>query len=242
VRAKGGRTDRMLLHFPGGAYIMRMPHMERALVSRICRAANAHARLVFYRLAPEHPFPAGHEDCVGAYGQLLELGIRPDRIVLSGISAGGGMALAVLMAVRDAGLPLPAGAIAMSPLTDLLDPRTETSSRVANARHDPVLSSHRGMAMRDLYVGKATDRLTHPYVSPVYGDFAGLPPLLFQVGSTEILLDDSKRCVERARDAGVDAEVEVWHRMPHGWQGMPFVPESERAVERIGDFVRGCCP
>jgi acetyl esterase/lipase len=242
VRAKGGRTDRMLLHFPGGAYIMRLPNMERAMVARICRAANAHARLVFYRLAPEHPYPAAHEDCVGAYRQLLALGIAADRIVLSGISAGGGMVLGVLMALRDAGLPLPAGAIAMSPLTDLLDPTTQTGSRVVNAQRDPVLSSHRGMAMRDLYVGGASERLTHPYVSPVYGDFSGLPPLLFQVGSTEILLDDSKRCVERARSAGVAAEVEVWQRMPHGWQGMPFVPESDRAIERIGDFVRGCCP
>jgi epsilon-lactone hydrolase len=130
----------------------------------------------------------------------------------------------------------------MSPLTDLVDPRTETSSRVVNAPHDPVLSSHRGMAMRDLYVGNVQERLAHPYVSPVYGDFKGLPPLLFQVGSTEILLDDSKRCVERARATGVAAEVEVWHRMPHCWQAMPFVPESERAIARIGDFIRECCP
>ena len=242
VRAKGGRTDRMLLHFPGGAYIMRMPNMERALAARICRAANTHARVVFYRLAPEHPYPAAHADCVAAYRQLLSLGIASDRIVLSGISAGGGMVLGVLMALRDAGLPLPAGAIAMSPLTDLADSHAEAGSRVVNAQRDPVLSSHRGMAMRDLYVGAATERLRDPYVSPVYGDFTGLPPLLFQVGSTEILLDDSRRCVERARASGVAAEVQVWDAMPHGWQGMPFVPESDRAIERIGDFVRGCCP
>jgi monoterpene epsilon-lactone hydrolase len=242
VRAKGGRTDRMLLHFPGGAYLMRLPNMERTLAARICRAANAHARLVFYRLAPEHPYPAGHEDCLDAYRQLLETGISPDRIVLSGMSAGGGLVLGVLMAIRDAGMPVPAGAVAMSPLADLVDAHAVTGSRLANADRDPVLSSHRGMAMRDLYVGGASERLTHPYVSPVYGNFARLPPLLFQVGSTEILLDDSKRCVERARAAGVAAEVEVWQRMPHGWQGMPFMPESERAIERIGDFVRGCCP
>jgi len=242
VRAKGGRTDRMLLHFPGGAYIMRLPNMERMMVARMCRAANAHARLVFYRVAPEHPFPAGHEDCMGAYRQLLELGIAADRIVVSGISAGGGMALGVLMAIRDEGLPLPAGAIALSPLTDLVDAEHGAGSRLVNAQRDPMLSSGRGMAMRDMYVGGASEKLTHPYVSPVYGDFTGLPPLLFQVGSTEILLDDSKRCVESARAAGVAAEVEVWQRMPHGWQGMPFIPESDRAIERIGDFVRGCCP
>lgn len=242
VRARGGLTDRMLLHFPGGAYIMHLPHMERMMVTRICRAANTRARIVFYRVAPEHPYPAGHEDCLGAYRQLLALGIAADRIVISGISAGGGMALGVLMAIRDAGLPPPAGAIAMSPLTDLVDVHAGSGSRLFNARHDPILSSYRGMAMRDIYVGGASDKLTHPYVSPVYGDFAGLPPLYFQVGSTEILLDDSKRCAELARAAGVSAEVEVWQRMPHGFQGMPFVPESDRAIERIGDFIRGCCP
>ena len=242
VRAKGARTDRVILHFPGGAYVARLPNMERGMMGRLCRAANARARLVFYRLAPEHPFPAGHEDCLDAYRQLLSIGIKPDRIVLSGISAGGGLVLGVLMAIRDKGLPMPAGAIAMSPLTDLLDPHDETSSRVANARRDPVLSRQRSMAMRDMYVGGVAELLTHPYVSPVHGDFRGLPPLYFQVGSTEILLDDSRRCVERARAAGVSAEVEVWRQMPHGWQAMPFLPESDRAIERMGDFIRSSCP
>jgi monoterpene epsilon-lactone hydrolase len=242
VRAKGVRTDRMLLHFPGGAYVARLPNLERAMVARICRAANAAARLVFYRLAPEHPYPAGHEDGLGAYRQLLDLGIAPDRIVVSGISAGGGMALGVLLAIRDLGLPLPAGAVAMSPLADLADLHDERGSRAANALRDPVLSHHRGLAMRDMYVGGDRELLAHPYVSPVHGDFTGLPPLYFQVGSTEILLDDSRRCAERARAAGVAAEIEIWRRMPHGWHALPFVPESDRAIERIADFIRGCCP
>jgi acetyl esterase/lipase len=135
---------------------------------------------------------------------------------------------------------LPAGAVLMSPVTDLTDPHD--GSRLANAVRDAVLSHKRGIEMRAMYVGGRTGQMVHPYVSPVYGDFAGLPPLLFQVGSTEILLDDSKRCVDRARDAGVAAEVEVWKRMPHGWHGLPFVPESERALERLGDFIRECCP
>ena len=192
------------------------------------------------RLFPEHPFPAGHEDSAGAYRQLLDLGIAPTRIVLSGISAGGGMALGVLLALRDCGVPLPAGAILMSPLTDLTDPHD--GSRVANAARDPVLSHKRGIEMRAMYVGGDDERLTHPWVSPVYGDYTGLPPLYFQVGSTEILLDDSRRCAALARAAGVRAECEVWQEMPHSWQGLPVGPESRRAIEHCADFVRECCP
>jgi monoterpene epsilon-lactone hydrolase len=240
LRAKGIRTDRVILHFPGGAYVARLPNMERGMLARFCTAANARARIVFYRLAPEHPFPAGHEDSTGAYEQLLELGVAPDRIVISGISAGGGMALGVLLALRDRGLPLPAGAVLMSPLTDLTDPHDGT--RVLNAKRDPVLSHKRGIEMREMYVGGARAKMALPYVSPVFGDFAGLPPLFFQAGSTEILLDDSRRCVERARAAGVSAELEVWKEMPHGWQGMPFVPESARAIDHCADFIRERCP
>jgi epsilon-lactone hydrolase len=240
LREKGSSTDRVILHFPGGAYVVRLPNMERAMMARLCTAANARTRLVFYRLAPEHPFPAGHEDGVGAYEQLLELGVNPERIVVSGISAGGGMALAVLLALRDRGLPLPAGAILMSPLTDLTDPNDGT--RVANAVRDPVLSHKRGIEMRAMYAGDSPEMLVHPWVSPAFGDFAGLPPLFFQAGSTEILLDDSRRCVERARAAGVSAELEVWNEMPHGWQGLPFIPESQRAIEHCSDFVRQRCP
>jgi monoterpene epsilon-lactone hydrolase len=240
LRARGSKTDRVILHFPGGAYVARLPNMERSMMARLCTAANARARLVFYRLAPEHPFPAGHEDSLGAYLQLLDLGISADRIVVSGISAGGGMALGVLLAARDRGLPLPAGAILMSPLTDLTDPHD--GSRVTNAARDSVLSHKRGTEMRAMYVGGDTERMADPYVSPAFGDFTGLPALFFQVGSTEILLDDSRRCADRARAAGVTAELEVWKEMPHGWQGLPFGPESERAIEHCADFVRECCP
>jgi acetyl esterase/lipase len=240
LRAKGSRTDRVILHFPGGAYVVRLPNMERAMLARLCTAANARARLVHYRLAPEHPFPAGHDDSIGAYEQLLGLGVPPQRIVVSGISAGGGMALGVLLAARDRGMPMPAGAILMSPLTDITDPHDGT--RVSNAVRDPVLSHKRGVEMRSMYVGGDDSLMRHPCVSPVYGDFTGLPPLFFQAGSTEILLDDSRRCVERARAAGVEAELEVWKEMPHGWQGLPFAPESQRAIEHCADFVRQRCP
>jgi len=237
IRPKALRTDRVLLHFPGGAYVVRFPNFERALVGRICHAANARGRLVYYRLAPENPFPAGHEDGLGAYRQLLDLGIAPDRVVVSGLSAGGGLALGVLLAIRDRGWPLPAATIAMSPLTDLTDTHRE-SSRVKNARRDAVLSLAHGGELRDMYVGGNAALYSNPYVSPVFGDYHGTPPVLFQVGSTEIMLDDSRHAAERIRATGGRAEVEVWDGMPHGWQGLPFIPDSQRAIERIADFIR----
>ncbi len=240
VRPKGMRTDRVLLHFPGGAYVTRLPNLERGLVARICLAARARGRIVFYRLAPEHPYPAGHDDCLGAYRQLLDQGISPGRIVISGLSAGGGMALGILLAIRDRRWPLPAGAIVMSPLTDLTDPHD--GSRLRNAPRDPVLSHARGVAIRDMYVVGKPKLMKHAYVSPVFGDYARVPPVLFQVGSTEILLDDSRRCAERIRATGGAVEVEVWDRMPHGWQAFSFIPESQDAVERIADFVRMRAP
>lgn len=241
VRPRDIPTERVLLHFPGGAYVVRFPNFERALVGRICRAAHARGRLVYYRLAPEHPYPAGHEDGVAAYRQLLDLGIAPDRIVLSGMSAGGGLALGVLLAIRDRRWPLPAGLVAMSPLTNLTDSH-QNSSRVINASRDAVLSLEHGQELRDMYVGGDATLYSHPYVSPVFGDYRDAPPVLFQVGSTEVMLDDSRHAAERIRATGGSAEVEVWEGMPHGWQAMPFLPDAALAVERIADFIRMHAP
>ncbi len=236
-----GPTERVILHFPGGAFMTRFVRAERLLLARMCRAAQARGRLVFYRLAPEHPYPAGLDDCVEAYEQLLDLSIAPQQVIISGMSAGGCLALALLLAARDRGLPMPAGAVLMSPATDLTSRELE-GSRSANAARDAVLSLEQGDQIRELYLDGRTELADHPYVSPVLGDYTGLPPLLFQVGSTEVLLDDSQRCAERARSAGVRAEVEVWDRMPHGWQALSFAPESGRAIGRLVDFVRECCP
>jgi acetyl esterase/lipase len=240
VRPKGVATDRVVLHLPGGAYVTRFPNHERAFVARVCRAARAHGRIAFYRLAPEHPFPAGHEDALRAYRQLLELGTPAHRIVVTGISAGGGLALGLLLAIRDRRLPPPAGVVAMSPLTDFTGPRN--GSRKRNAVRDPTLSYLRGAEMVALYAGENPAVHRDPYVSPVFGDYRRTAPVLFQVGSTEILLDDSRRCAERIRATGGSAEVEVWEDLPHGWHGVAFLPESGHAIERIGDFVRMHAP
>lgn len=236
-----GHSDRVILHLPGGAFMTRFVRAERLLVARLCRATHARGRLVFYRLAPEDPWPAGLDDALEAYRQLLAMGVRPEHIVLSGMSAGGCLALALLLKARDQGLPMPAGAMLMSPAADLTDDY-EQGSRTTNAGRDAVLSLEHGEEIRRLYLAGKDELASHPYVSPVMGDFSALPPLFFQVGSTEILLDDSQRCAERARQAGVSAEVEVWDRVPHGWQTLSFTPESGRAIAHLADFVRECCP
>ncbi len=227
---------RVILYIPGGTYAMHIPDPQRALAARLSREACARSLLVNYRLAPEAPFPAGLRDCVSAYRYLLLQDIRPEHIVIGGESAGGGMVLSTLFMLRDEGLPLPAGAFCMSPVTDLND--VETGSRRENRWVDPTLRPDGIVRMRSAYVNHRPEAITHPYVSPVYGDYRGIPPLLFQVGSTEILRDDSVKVAERAQAAGVRVEVEIWERMPHGWHLAPFVPEAKRAVARLGEFIR----
>ncbi|MGK7294751.1 MAG: alpha/beta hydrolase [Candidatus Wenzhouxiangella sp. M2_3B_020] len=241
VTPMAGDTERVVLHLPGGAFMTRFERAERVFLARLCRAAHARGRLVFYRLAPENPFPAGLDDCVEAYRQLLDLGVAPEHIFVSGMSAGGCLALALMLTLRDEEMPMPAGAVLMSPAADFTE-RADTGSRVDNARRDALLSLEQGDEIRRLYLGGRTELARHPYVSPVLGDFAGLPPLFFQVSSTEILLDDSRRCSERARAAGVPAEVDLWDRMPHGWQALSVTPESGRAIGRLADFIREQCP
>lgn len=234
-------SDRIVLYVPGGAFVVRTPRGHRLIASRIARAACARILLLFYRLAPEFPFPCGLQDVLAAYEWLLSEGVPADRIVFGGDSAGGTLVYASLLALRDAGKSLPAGAFTLSSVTDMT--RHERGSRRANAELDPLLPGmgDRGIDTRALYVGDDPTLLSEPYVSPIFGDFSGLPPLLLQVGSTEVLLDDSLRLAEKARAAGVDAEVEVWDEVPHVWHGMAL-PESQQAVGHLADFVRRCCP
>jgi epsilon-lactone hydrolase len=241
IGARGVKTDRVVLYIPGGAFVVRTPGMHRALAGRIARSAHARALIVFYRLAPEQPFPAGLEDCLEAYQRLLDDGIPPSRIIIGGDSAGGCLTLAVLLALRDRGRPLPAGAFAISPVTDLRNHKR--GSRTRNQRADPLLSTLHSsrLNVHEVYVGGDKKLLANPLVSPLLGDFTGLPPLMFQVGSTEVLLDDSRLVVEKARDAGTEAHVEIWADMPHVWHGWPL-PESKRAIAHLADFIRQRCP
>lgn len=233
VQIAGKRPRRVLLYLPGGGFIMSAGNMHKSFVARICREADIKALIVHYRVAPEVPFPGGLEDCVAAYHDLLEQGVKPGEITIAGDSAGGGLALSTLLALRDEGTPMPANAIVMSPMGDL----TFTGeSRVFNKRADPVLPAYRSSKMHDMYLGEALSE--NRFASPVLASFEGLPPMLGQVGSTEILLSDTVRAATRAEEAGVPFFLEIWQEMPHNFPLMAILPESQVAVERIARFIQ----
>ena len=232
IRTPESSDERTLLYLPGGGFMLPASQQVPTMVARINREASMRALLVHYRLAPEHPFPAGLEDCLAAYRHLLDLGTDPKSIVIAGDSAGGGLTLSTLLALREDGDPLPGCAVVISPFTDF---SFGGESRFDNARHDPMLSSDGIARMNDLYLDDALH--DNPLVSPVYGDFHGLPPVLAQVGSTEVLLDDTRRVGERAASQGVDFRVEVWDEVPHVWHVWPFLPETQQAIRHIGVFV-----
>lgn len=232
VRIKGQRSRKTILYFPGGGFVMRTGVQHKSFVARICRAAKTKALLVHYRLAPETPFPGGLEDCLAAYHDLLDQGQDPDNITLAGDSAGGGLVLSALLALRDEGSPLPGNAIVLSPLADLT---YSGESRKYNERKDPMLPTHRASEMHELYLGDALPQ--DRFISPIFADFDGLPPILGQVGSTEILLDDTVRAADRAAEAGVPFFLEVWDEMPHVFQIFSVLPESNIAIDRIAEFI-----
>lgn len=233
INIAGKRPRKVMLYFPGGGFIMRTAVQHKGFVARICRAAGCKTLLVHYRLAPETPFPGGLEDCLAAYHHLLEQGVEASDITIAGDSAGGGLVLSTLLALRDEGTQMPANAIVLSPLADLT---YSGESRKFNKHRDPMLPTHRASQMHQIYIGDALpeDR----YISPVLADFDGLPPILGLVGSTEILLDDTVRAAQQAEKAGVPFFLEIWNEMPHVFPIFAMLPESDVALERMGTFIQ----
>jgi epsilon-lactone hydrolase len=239
VVANGADPNRRILYIHGGSWISGSPAGYRAFLSRVSQATGAVVLAVDYRLAPEHPFPAGLEDCTQAYQWMRENGPDGKRSILSaylmGDSAGGNLALATLLKVKDAKLPLPAAVIAISPATDFT---AGSPSLVSRASMDPIINPEILPALIPIYLGKHTEP-TDPYVSPLFGDYSGMPPLLLQVGDAEVLLDDSTRLAKHATAQGCDVTLEIWDGMPHVFQGFaPFLPEASEAIDKIGDFIR----
>lgn len=234
VRTVGARSDAVLFYLHGGAYVFCSPSTHRQLVAALSEAAGIAAFALDYRLAPESPFPAAVEDAVNGYRWLLSQGFAPERIVIAGDSAGGGLTMATLVAARDAGLAMPAAAVLISPWADLTITAESYQTRVAE---DPTLSADRLKMLGQLYLNGADDR--HPLASPVFANLRGLPPLLIQVGTAEVLYDDSINLDAAARAAGVDSHLEIWEEMVHVWHFYHWMlGEGHRAIARIGEFVK----
>jgi acetyl esterase/lipase len=227
-------TTGVILYFHGGVYVIGTAASSIPLVSDLVRRSGAKAVTLDYRLAPEHPYPAAVEDARAAYKGLLAQGVAPGHIALAGDSAGGGLAVVTLLALRDAGIPLPACAYLMSPYVDLTL-AGETLSEKATA--DPVLTPE-GLRVRvpDYVAGADT---ADPYISPIFGDITGLPPLLIQVGTHEVLLSDSLRLATRAAVADVAVRLEVTPGVPHVFQGFAgLLEEGDLAMNRAAEFLK----
>jgi len=229
----GQLTDlAVILYLHGGAYVSGSPASHRHFTSRVTWAAHTRTYVPDYRLAPEHPFPAAVDDAEAVYRALLDHGTEPTRLFLAGDSAGGGLACALLLRLRETSTPLPAGAVLFSPYTDL--EHSGASMRV-NAATD-YLPSIDDLRPNTEYLGAADPR--NPLASPLYGDLTGLPPLLIFAGGREMVLDDSLRLADRARTAGVEVDLHVEPDMFHVWPAIvPDHPASLRALAHLAEWI-----
>jgi acetyl esterase/lipase len=227
-------AEGVVLYLHGGAYVLGSVASHGEFLTRLANTTKATILAINYRLAPEHPFPAALEDTVSAYRWLLAQGLSPSELMLAGDSAGGGLAISALIALRDDGAPLPAGAICISPWVDLALTGASVSRK---ARLDPILTPASLRNSARLYA--AGHALTSPMISPLYAALDGLPPLMILAGTDEVLEDDAIRIAEKARQAGVAVTLEDWEGMFHVFPITPFLPESQQALERIADFVSG---
>jgi len=227
-----GRT---VLYLHGGGYFSCSVATHRPVCAQIARRAQAQVYSVEYRLAPEHPFPAGIEDAVSAYAQLLASGVAPGKLVIAGDSAGGGLALACLLEARTRGLPLPAGAVLFSPWTDLT--LSGESMRTMAAR-DAMFRPEQLPGVVRAYLGAQSPN--NPLASPLFADLSGLPPLMIWASEHEILNSDSTRLHAAALAQGVRSELHLAAGLPHVWPIMVALPESKAALGRVAQFISRC--
>jgi acetyl esterase/lipase len=225
-------TDRAILYLHGGGYVMGSVATHRSLIARLALACRMRVLALDYRLAPEHPFPAAIEDTIAAYQWLRDRGIPATRIAIAGDSAGGGLVLGSLVALRDAGSLLPAAAVVLSPLADL-ELEGDSAHRGID---DPMVTVDGTQLMAAAYLAGGSSA-RDPRASPVHADFTGFPPLMIEVGTREILLDDAIRVAERAEAAGVPVRLEIGEGLTHVWQLHPHLPEAAASVERIARFI-----
>ena len=234
IYAADADNEKVILYLHGGGYVVGSTVPYRKLCATLSQSAKARVLIPEYRLAPEHPFPAGLEDAVSAYNWLLAQGFAAENIVIAGDSAGGGLSLATTLSLRDAGQPLQAGVICISPWADLTQ---SGESHQTNAKSEAILLTESLHLWASAYADEA--ELKTPLVSPVFADFADFPPMLIQAGGDEVLLDDSVLLAEKAKAAGVDVKLNIYEGMWHVWHTVEFLPESRAAFDEIGAFVRG---
>lgn len=226
--------DHVILHIHGGGWMLGSPSISRRITSAIANATKLKILSIDYRLAPEYPFPAPLDDCITAYNWLLSNGFKSENIIIAGESAGGNLTLATLLKLKDQGIDLPAGAICLSPLTDFT---LSDDSFFINGATDPELGDIGIFWWFVAYLAGEDPR--NPYVSPLFGDLSGLPPILIQASSCEMLYSDASRFVEKAKKEGVNATLQAWDEMMHVFQGTRFelLPEAEEAINKIAEFT-----
>jgi acetyl esterase/lipase len=227
----------VILYFHGGGFIAGSPETHRPLISRLAHAASARALVPQYRLAPEFPYPAALRDAADSYRWLLTQGITPQNIIFAGDGSGGGLVFATLLALRNAGLPLPAGALCFSPWADMT---LSGWSMLKNKASDDALSWELLATCSRHYLKGASP--AEPFASPLYGDFRGMPPMMIHAGSLEVLKDDASRLGERAAAANINVNVEVYDGMPHLFQGLPELPEAKVSLTRAASFIKQRTP
>ncbi|WP_172601214.1 alpha/beta hydrolase [Rhizobium leguminosarum] len=224
---------RVILYIHGGGFSAGSIRTHSLLAGSLAKAASSDVLLIDYRLMPEYTYPAQINDALTAYRWLLDNGYRNDNVIVAGDGAGGNIAIETVLRQKQAAKPLPAAVIALSPITDL----TATgASMTSNADSDPLVGSASIEALRKAYLGNRSP--TDPQASPLYADMTGFPPLLLQVGSGEVLLDDTLRLADKARQAGVDVTTEIWPGMPHQWQLFPsLLDDADRSSQNIAEFA-----
>jgi acetyl esterase/lipase len=233
VRIGNSSSGRVILYFHGGGYIAGSPQTHRALIARLAQASDATAFALDYRLAPEFAFPAAVRDGIDAYRHLISKTAAPQSVVLAGDGSGGGLAIAVLHAARNANLPMPAACAVMSPWADL---SLSGWSVLQNAKSDNALSWELLFLSARHYLRK--NNPCDPYASPVFASFKDFPPLMVHAGSQEMLRDDSSRIGDRAADANIPVSVEIYDGMQHLFQANRHVPEAKVSLQRLGQFIR----
>ena len=234
ISAPDANPETVVYYLHGGGYSIGSVNTHRQMISNISRSSGARAFAIDYRLAPENPFPAAIEDATKAYRWLLGQGVDPARVVIAGDSAGGGLTAATLLSLRASGDPLPVAAVLISPWTDMegLGESMKTKADV-----DPMIMPNASNEAASAYLGDADPR--NPLASPIHADLSGLPPMLIQVGGSEVLLNDSTRLAYKAEADGVDVTLEEWDEMIHVWHFFALLlPEGQQAIDRIAKFVR----